>query len=171
MVKAAARLYRERGGDGVSVDDVMGAAGLTRGGFYAHFADKSELLAEALAEAFDQSRDNLVGHDAELRGREWLERAVHVYLSRKHVDAPGEGCAVPALAGEVARGDRKLRAAFSSGVEKVLDAMTERLGDRERATAALATLIGAVALARATDDEGLREAILRASRAAILRRR
>jgi TetR/AcrR family transcriptional repressor of nem operon len=171
VVEAAARLYRERGGDGVSVDEVMGEAGLTRGGFYAHFADKNELLAEALGEAFAQSRDSLVGHDPALRGRKWLERAVHVYLSRKHVDAPGDGCAVPALAGEVARGDRKLRKAFTRGLEGVLDGMAEQLGDREQATAALATLIGAVALARATDDEGLREAILQASRAAVLRGR
>jgi len=169
-VKAAARLYRERGGEGVSVDEIMGAAGLTRGGFYAHFADKNDLLAEALLEAFEQSRANLVGKDPKLRGRKWLERAVHVYFSKKHVDGPGEGCAVPALAGEVARGDAKLRAAFTRGLGEVLDGMTEQLGDRERATATLATMIGAIALARATDDDRLREAILRASRAALLRR-
>jgi TetR/AcrR family transcriptional repressor of nem operon len=169
VVKKAAKLYRERGGDGVSVDAIMGAAGLTRGAFYAHFADKDALLAEAMAAAFDEARANMVGRDETLRGRPWLERAAHVYLSSKHVADPGSGCAAAALGAEVARADPKVRRAFTKGVEKVIDAMAERIGGRDRALAILATMIGGVVLARATDDDAFGEAVLAASRRALLR--
>lgn len=169
VVKKASRLYRELGESALSVDAIMGAAGLTRGAFYAHFPDKDALLAEAMGAAFDEARQNLVGRDAKLRGRKWLERAAHVYLSSKHVADPGSGCAVAALGSEVARAAPTVRRAFTRGVEKVLDGMEERLGDRERALAVLATMIGTVVLARATDDAKLRAAALAASRRAILR--
>jgi TetR/AcrR family transcriptional repressor of nem operon len=170
VVKKASRLYRERGGEGASVDAIMAAAGLTRGTFYAHFADKDALLAEALLTAFEEARENLLGRDASLRGRKWLERAARVYLSDQHVDDPGGGCAVAALGAEVARADPKVRRAFTRGVERVLDGMTGRLGDRERALGALATMIGGLVLARATEDAKLRDEALAASRRAILRR-
>ncbi len=154
----------------MSVDDVMGAAGLTRGGFYAHFADKNALLAEAMSVAFEQARANMMGPDESLRGRKWLERAAHVYLSPRHVADPGAGCAVPALGAEVARADPEVRKAFTRGVKKVLEGMSERLGDEERAASALATMVGGLLLARAVDDPRLRKAVLAASRKAVLRR-
>src|ERR1700754_5116788 len=85
VVHTAARLFRERGIDGVSVADVMAAAGLTHGGFYRQFASKEALVAEAVAQAFAEQAERLTGYD---------NRAAFVadYLSPAHRDDPGPGC-------------------------------------------------------------------------------
>ena len=167
IIGAAARLFREQGYRATSVQRLMTAAGLTHGGFYAHFADKTALLADVLDHAFAQARANLLHRGLDdLRGPAWITRAGRRYLSRAHRDAPLEGCAIPALAAEVAREDPAARAAFSRALDETLRGITERLdGDRPAAIRLLATWSGALAMARAVDD-ALADEILAACRPA-----
>src|SRR5689334_5960391 len=95
IVETAATLFRERGYDGVSVADLMAAAGFTHGGFYKHFRSKADLMAEAAASSFSQAAANLAGVDA--------VAFVNEYLSRKHREALGNGCTLAALSGDAAR--------------------------------------------------------------------
>ena len=92
IVDAAARLFRRDGFDKTSVAALMGAAGLTHGGFYAHFRDKNELLIAALERAFDQSEQNLLEGKLEgLEGAPWREHAAGRYMAMSHRDQPAEG--------------------------------------------------------------------------------
>ena len=169
IVEAASRLLRLRGEGGVSVDTVMAEAGLTRGGFYAHFRDKGALVGEALRAAFDEAAHNL-RLDDELEGEAFLERALRVYLSRGHLEHSEAGCAVPSLAGEVARAEPEVRATFTAGLRGMIDGVARRLGGpkaRARATVLLVSMIGAVAVARAVDDPELGDEILSTMRSAL----
>ncbi len=174
ILEFASRLIRERGARAASVEDVMGAAGLTRGGFYAHFRDKSALVAECIDVAFVEAKKNLLlGDDMHARGRSWLEHATRRYLSRAHIEAPGEGCAIPSLSGEIARGEPELREAFNRNVESLLAEMEGRLKDasrpaRQRAIATLALWAGGLMLARAVTSPALADEILEACRTEIL---
>lgn len=169
IVQAAAALFGERGYRQTSVQRVMQAAGLTHGGFYAHFRDKADLFAAALEEAFEQARDKLLARGLEdLRGPEWVQRASRRYLSLRHRAAPAEGCAIPSLAAEATRESESVQAAFEAGLESMIDGMTERLdGDRAQALRLLALWSGALGMSRAVGDE-LAQEILQAARDAHL---
>lgn len=164
IVDVAARLFREDGMLATGIDRLMAEAGLTRGGFYAHFASKSVLFSEALMESFRQSRENLLGKGLErFSGREWITAATKRYLARDHEETPGKGCAIPTLGAEVARAPDEVKETFASEVEKVLSAIVERSGaNRSEATALLATWVGAITMARAMKDEKEAERILSA---------
>ena len=113
ILNEAARLFRERGFAGAGVAEIMKAAGLTHGAFYAHFPSKGELAAEAVARAFAQSEDrSVVGHR---RDRSQV-RLLDSYLSSAHRDHPGQGCAIAALGPEIAR-DPAVRGPFTTEVE------------------------------------------------------
>ncbi len=168
IVGAASRLVRRLGVEGASVGAAMSDAGLTHGGFYAHFADKTALVRAAIDAAFDESDASLFGGAlATLRGDEWVERASERHLSMSHRDARADGCAIPAIGAEVARGDRSVRGAFARRVESVVTQMSERLGgDRQRAIRLLATWSGALLLARIAPSRAAAREILDAARAA-----
>jgi TetR/AcrR family transcriptional regulator, transcriptional repressor for nem operon len=158
----AARMMRERGLAGASVNDVMGAAGLTRGGFYAHFPDKDEMVVEALDRAFAEAMQQLITSIPE-EGDGWLERALGRYLSERHVDSPGTGCAVPALGADVARSAPTVKRAFQRGVSSMLQAIEKKLATadgRDAAITLLSTWVGALTLARAVQDRALSREIL-----------
>lgn len=154
ILGVAARLVREEGFAGAAVDQVMGEAGLTRGGFYAHFRDKDGMLVEALGVAFDQARRNLFDLEP-ATGDGWLARAGARYANRAHVEALGNGCAVAALAGEVARSSAAVREAFDRHVGDIIDEMARRLAggrptaaSRRRAIEVFSRWVGAVLVAR-----------------------
>jgi TetR/AcrR family transcriptional repressor of nem operon len=164
IVEHASRLFRRDGYADTGVDALMNAAGLTRGGFYAHFRDKAALLAEALERAFDESHDNLLGGRlAHLSGREWLRAAGARYLAASHRDSPDQGCAIPALGAEVSRAPKRVRRRFGLQVVRMLDGIGERLGGgadgRREAMALLASWVGAILLARAVGDSELADEI------------
>jgi TetR/AcrR family transcriptional regulator, transcriptional repressor for nem operon len=160
-------MMRERGLVGASVNEVMAAAGLTRGGFYAHFPDKAEMIAEALGLAFDDARSALLGSIPE-EGEAWAEHAAGRYLSQKHLDSPGTGCVVTSLGPEVARSEPVVKKAFQRGVESMLDGIKTKLGGtREDAIMFLATCIGAVTLGRAVHDRALSDEIREAAKKAL----
>jgi TetR/AcrR family transcriptional repressor of nem operon len=157
IVKEASRLFRERGFENVTVAEVMKAAGLTHGAFYAHFGSKEELQAAAIA--YGQA---LSAAQAQQRGTKnqtgsYAER----YLSRRHRDNPGDGCTMAALAQEVARSAPELKTAFERGFEEILGANG---GNRKEAIFQSAALIGGVVLARAVQDPKLSDEILESVR-------
>jgi AcrR family transcriptional regulator len=164
IIDAASRLFRRRGYQDTGVDALMGEAGLTRGGFYAHFRDKADLFIRALDHAFDESFENLLGRGLEdLVGAEWLRAASRRYLNPQHRTHPHLGCAVPTLGGEVSRAPRRVKNAFGRRIENLIDRMAERLdGDRELAMNALASWVGALVLARAAHRVSTAEVILTA---------
>jgi len=169
IVGVASRLFRRDGYQSTGVDRLMSAAGLTRGGFYAHFRDKTQLLIESLELAFDESRANLLerGHE-DLVGEAWVRAAARRYLSPEHRSGLADGCAVPALGSEVARAPRPVQRAFARRITELIEAMAERMGGgahaRRRALALLSSWVGAMVLSRAVGDEALGEEILAASR-------
>ena len=117
IVKEASRLFRERGFENVSVADVMKAAGLTHGAFYAHFGSKQELEAAAIAYGQEVSASRRRKYGTTKKGRqEYVDR----YLSPKHRDNPGDGCTMATLAQEVARSTPELRATFEDRFEEIL---------------------------------------------------
>lgn len=171
ILQVAARVVREEGFAGAAVDLVMGEAGLTRGGFYAHFRDKDGMLVEALGVAFAQAHRNLFDVEP-ATGDGWLARASARYANRAHVEALGEGCAVAALAGEVARSSAPVREAFDHHVGDVIDEMSRRLAggrataaSRRRAIDVFSRWLGAVLVARSV-GRALGDEVLDAARAA-----
>ena len=157
IVKEASRLFRERGFENVSVGDVMKAAGLTHGAFYAHFASKEELQAAAIAYGQEISLGRLQRSKKKTAKGSFTDR----YLSRWHRDNPGDGCIMAALAEDVARSTPELKAAFEEGLKNFLSAKD---GDREEAIFWTAALLGGVVLARAVQDPRLSDEILRSVR-------
>jgi TetR/AcrR family transcriptional repressor of nem operon len=164
VVAAAARLFRERGVPAVSVADVMAEAGLTHGGFYRQFASKEALVAEAVGHAFgDRGRrlaelDERYGHDA--AHRDFVES----YLSARHRDSPGDGCPAAALCADIAREDpgSAARRPYADGVELYGRWLAAPDGGAD--LAAVATLVGALVLARATAGTEISDRILTAAR-------
>jgi len=169
IVETASALFRERGYDGVSVADLMLAAGLTHGGFYKHFESKAELMAEATEHGLAAKMHDYQGVD--------MQGFVNSYLSREHRDGRGDGCTLAALSGDAARQLPTVQAAFESGISSMLAAIergstTEavtRPAARAQAIGLFAQMVGAVVLSRAcSDDSPLSDEILAVCRAQIL---
>mgnify|MGYP000666261470 CR=1 FL=1 len=180
ILSAAARQIRVHGPQKVAVADVMTAAGLTHGAFYAHFESKDGLVAEAISEMFaDAGRRagglrelaDTTGEDLRTALRAYFEG----YLSPAHRDRPERGCPLPSLAPDVARADARTRETFTAGMERVTGSLAgalDRLGRDEpaaEARAVVARMVGGVALARALGPGPGSEAVLRDCREAIYR--
>jgi len=158
IVKEASRLFRKHGFEHVTVGEVMKAAGLTHGAFYAHFGSKQELEEAAIAYGQGLSVDRVRSHGATNEGRRaYADR----YLSSRHRDNPGDGCTMAALAQGVGRSTPELKAAFEKGLEEILAA---KGGDRKEAIFQTAALLGGVVLARAVQDPTLSNEILESVR-------
>ena len=170
VLQAAAKAIRADGPHRVAVAGVMADAGLTHGGFYAHFASKDELVAAAIEHMFEESRAR-VQHEMEGRGpAEGLSAYIDFYLSRKHRDARGSGCPMAALASDLPRLDEAVREQFAAGASRLTNTLSEKLAalghvdvDVE-ARSMVAELIGALSLARIEPDSKRSDAILSASR-------
>jgi TetR/AcrR family transcriptional repressor of nem operon len=161
IVKEASRLFRERGFEKVSVGEVMKAAGLTHGAFYAHFGSKEELQTAAVAYGQKVSLGRAQRSNNKKSKGSFADR----YLSRWHRDNPGDGCTMAALAQEVARSTPELKAAFEQGLEEILPAIG---GERKEAIFHAAAMIGGVILARAVQDPRLSDEILESVRKKLL---
>jgi TetR/AcrR family transcriptional regulator, transcriptional repressor for nem operon len=166
-------LFRERGIGGVSVADLMAAAGLTHGGFYGHFDSKDALAAAACDCAFAVSVDRWKKRVVDSHGKEAARRSiVDNFLSVKSRNSPGQSCPTAGLAVDVAREseDAPVRPVFAEGLEQLLhilealQAGREASEDRRESLADLATLVGAQILARATSQIALSEELLSAAR-------
>jgi TetR/AcrR family transcriptional regulator, transcriptional repressor for nem operon len=174
IVEEAARQFRERGLDAVSVADVMGAAGLTHGGFYAHFGSKEELIAEALRSLRGSGPAKLGAAAERMAPRQKLAEMVKRYLSPQHRERPGQGCVVAALGTEAGRHGPAARQALAERsrglVERFLPCLPQDAGQprEELAIAVAASLVGGMVLARLEPDARAAERILRACRRFIL---
>ncbi|MBP0492769.1 TetR family transcriptional regulator [Pararoseomonas indoligenes] len=171
VLDIAARLFRERGVEAVSVAEVMAAAGLTHGGFYGHFESKEALAAEACARAFGRGEARWTALADDPAG-DGLEALLRFYLGPEHRDTPGRGCAAPSFAAEAARDapNGGVRRAYVAGIcglagamERLLPAALRRRR-RQRALLALSAMVGAVVIARAAGGDGISDEILKAVR-------
>ncbi len=164
-LQSASRLFRERGFSGASISEIMAATGLTHGSFYNHFDSKEDLLAKAFAHASDQSMAALEKFATSGKGKQAMFRD---YLSSKHRDDPGNGCIMAALATDF-KTQPKTRAVVTHHVRSLIEKFGERFpwasrsNRRNQAISALATMVGALILARVVDDPQLSNEILGSS--------
>ena len=164
ILQAAARLIRERGISGAGVDALTEAAGMTHGSLYSQFGSKERLVEEAFRYA-------LIASGKATAGAGTFDQGVASYLSPDHRDQIGQGCPLAALACEMPRQSAGVRETFTSGLRGMLKQLSSRLDSGlkprqrdEQALAIVASLIGAVVLARAVNDSELSDAILQATR-------
>lgn len=173
IIDAASALFRANGFGGVGVADIMKAAHLTHGGFYGHFASKDDLVAQASRRSMARAAANWQRVAADAPDRPYAALLRH-YLSPRHRDDPGRGCAFAALGGDAARSGKVVREAFAKGLEPLIDILTNAVPGRSKAVrrrkavAAMAGLVGALTLARAVEDASLSDEILEAVRRELL---
>jgi TetR/AcrR family transcriptional repressor of nem operon len=173
ILDAAARAVRRNGVAGVGVAEVMKEAGLTHGGFYAHFASRNALLAEALEHAGSQSNLNVrervrAGAGS---GESPLRALVSAYLSDRHMEALELGCPVAAVSSDLQRSGEGLREVSRSSVRALAKLVDETLAPGMPAGSAwaiAASLVGAIQMARVLGTEGGGKEVLQACREALL---
>ena len=176
IVKKASVRIREKGAHGIGVADLMKDAGLTHGGFYAHFDSREALVIEAFAYAMDRSTERWRKLAETVPPEKRLATIVESYLTPLHRDDPGHGCAVPTLGAEIARESPKTRKAFAAKLEQMVDMLAEQIPDvprkaaRKQALATLSTMVGALVLARIAGTGEFSDEILGAGRDAALGR-
>ena len=135
IVKRASVRLREKGAHGIGVADLMKDAGLTHGGFYAHFDSREALVIEAFAYAMDRSTERWRKLGEQTPPDKRLAAIVDSYLTTMHRDDPGHGCAVPTLGAEIARESPKTRKAFAAKLEQMVDMIAEQIPALPRKTA------------------------------------
>jgi TetR/AcrR family transcriptional regulator, transcriptional repressor for nem operon len=174
IVDSAAREFRAKGLDGVGVAELMAEAGLTHGGFYAHFASKDALVAAACRQALEATIETLDFRARTAPPGDGLRMIVRTYLSRSHRDDPARGCVIASLAGELARRDPATRGAVTEPLRRLVALIAQHLprgsaAERQgRALGIAATMVGAMALARTVDDPALADTILESARNFVL---
>jgi len=165
IVGAAARAIRRSGYGGTGVADIMKDVGLTHGGFYAHFASREAMLAEAADRAGAESVATLTRVAAAAPPQEALRAMIRAYLSKEHVEDAETGCPVAALGSEMPRQAPRVRRAATRRIKEVIDLVAQYCPERgepeahARALITVATMVGALVLARAVDDPKLSEAL------------
>ena len=176
IVKRASMRLREKGAHGIGVADLMKDAGLTHGGFYAHFDSREALVIEAFSHAMDRGTERWRKLAEQTAPEKRLATIVESYLTPVHRDDPGRGCAIPTLAAEIARENPRTRKAFAAKLEQMMDMMADqvpdvpRKGARKQAVAALATMMGTLVLSRIAGSGEFSDEILAAGREAVLGR-
>lgn len=163
IVGVAARAIRRSGYAGTGVADIMKEAGLTHGAFYAHFASREAMLAEAAARACAESAAAAADLVAQVPSEKALPAMLAAYLSQKHQDQAETGCPLAALGSETARQAADVRRAATRHIKEVVDLLARQSPDwgqpraHDQALVTLSTMVGALVLARAVDDPGLSE--------------
>jgi len=176
VLKEAAKEIRAKGPDNVAVAGIMARAGLTHGGFYAHFPSKDALVGEAIGTMFADARARTERIDAAGDPKAVLRAYVDFYLSPAHRDSRDRGCPLPTLSGDFARSEPATRDRFGAGVVGIASRLAVPLAtlgctDAEAEShALLAQLVGGVALARAVGDPALSDALLADTHASIVAR-
>jgi TetR/AcrR family transcriptional regulator, transcriptional repressor for nem operon len=165
IVDAAARAIRRSGYDGTSVADIMKEAGLTHGGFYAHFASREAMLAEAADRAGAEAVAASTRVAATAPPEQAMQRLLHAYLSKEHVESVEMGCPVAALGSEMPRQAPEVRRAATRRIKEMIDVVARQSSDwgqpgaHEHALVTVATMVGALVLARAVDDARLSDTL------------
>jgi TetR/AcrR family transcriptional repressor of nem operon len=173
IIDAAGALFRAKGFGGIGVADIMKAADLTHGGFYGHFASKDDLVAQASRRTMTQAAANWTKLVEAAPDNPYAALLAH-YLSPRHRDDPGKGCAFAALGNDAARSGKGVRKAFAEGLVPLIDILAQsfpgksipnksKAARRRKAVAAMATLVGALTLARAVEGTPLSDEMLEAA--------
>ncbi len=169
IVETAARAIRRSGYGGTGVAEIMQEAGLTHGGFYAHFESREGMLAEAADRAGADGMGMLARAAAAAPPKKALEAMLRAYLSKEHVEVAETGCAIAALGSEMPRQAPKVRRAATRRAKEMIDLVARQSPDwgqpgaHERALVTVATALGALVLARAVDDPKLSDAVRHAA--------
>ncbi|NDZ17757.1 TetR family transcriptional regulator [Variovorax sp. WS11] len=169
IVEAAARAIRRSGYGGTGVADIMKAAGLTHGGFYAHFASREAMLAEAADRAGAEAVATSARIAAGAPPQRALESLLRAYLSKEHLEGTERGCPVAALGSEMPRQAPEVRRAATRRIKEMIDLVGRQSpkwgepGAHERALVTVAVMVGALSLARAVDDPRLSDALREAA--------
>lgn len=169
ILNEAATQIRDKGLDALSIGGLMQQVKLTHGGFYGHFASRSDLIAAALQQALNSGEAS--AHAARDPDRPVSVNAlVRSYLSRTHRDSPKSGCAIGALISDVGRADEQCRAVMEPHIESFIAKVAETLGDDDdsRAIVAVSAMVGALAISRVITDPKRSDAVLRTVRDAIV---
>jgi TetR/AcrR family transcriptional repressor of nem operon len=173
VINVASRLFRERGFDGIGVKDLMKGAGLTQGAFYKQFASKEDLAAQASKRALE-SASRRWSAAAEANPQDQLGAVIAFYLSMAHRVERMDGCPVVALGSDAARQGADVKASFEAGIREYLDMLRSWVGEADgeepggKAMAILSTMVGAVLLSRAVNDERLSKRFLQAAAESVL---
>lgn len=173
LLKIASRALREKGPDNLAVAEVMKEAGLTHGGFYAHFKSKDALLAETLDRIFTRAGVNVDKMTDGLPPRHALATYVDFYVSSRHRDNPSTGCPITAINSDMPRQSKKFRETFDDGVKSLVARIANWLAasghsnPEALAASVLSAMAGAVAVSRAVSDKGLSDEMLEAARSGI----
>jgi TetR/AcrR family transcriptional regulator, transcriptional repressor for nem operon len=169
VIDVASQLFREHGFDGIGLKDLMAAAGLTQGAFYKQFASKDDLIAQASAKAIEASALRWAQATA-AKPKDPLGAIAAFYLSDGHRNARMEGCPFVALAADAARQGSDVKAVFEDGIKRSIEMLSGLIAKSggtgkatRRAMAVLSTMVGAVTLARAINDEKMASQILQAA--------
>jgi TetR/AcrR family transcriptional regulator, transcriptional repressor for nem operon len=176
IVKKASVRLREKGAHGIGVADLMKEAGLTHGGFYAHFDSREALVIEAFAHAMDRGTEHWRKLAERTPPEKRLATIVESYLSKLHRDDPGHGCAIPTLGAEIARESPKTRKAFAAKLAQMIEMLADQIPEvprkvaRKQAMAAVATMMGTLVLSRIAGSGEFSDEILGAGREAVLER-
>ena len=166
ILAAAGRLFRERGIDGAGVDAITEAAGLTHGAFYSQFGSKEAVVVEALDLILNESNARWARAAGEADKRQVLESIIDGYLSSRHRNTLGKGCAVAALGSDLPRQSKKAREVFTERLEEGLEGLASlvpaRTASRRRdvATQLFSAMVGGLILARAVGSESVSQRIL-----------
>jgi len=169
IVEAAARAIRRSGYNGTGVADIMKAAGLTHGGFYAHFASREAMLAEAADRAGGEAVALMQRVAASVPPQQVLPAMMQAYLSEEHVKSIETGCATAALGSEMPRQAPEVRRAATRRIKEMIDLVARQLPDwgqpsaHDHALVSASLMVGALVLARAVDDPRLSEALRKAA--------
>ena len=167
MVRAAARMFRERGIAATGVDAITSDAGLTHGAVYSQFGSKEAVAAEAIRDAMATGNRRWQRMVERKGAPKAFAAIVSAYLSPEHRDSAGGGCVVAALAGEIARQPRTVRDAFTAELKLTLEYLarltraTSHAHNSDDAIAAFAAMVGGLVLARTVSDEKLSNRILK----------
>lgn len=177
VIDVAARRFRKDGIEAAGVAGLMADAGLTHGGFYAHFASKEALVRDAVVAALTAARDHLAAEAATARaeGRDGLEAIVTAYLRPGHRDRPEIGCAIASLGAELARHPEETREVLTDQIRATVAVIRAELppvfsaSEADTAAGAIfSTMVGALQMARAVTDPALSDGFLSGAKAAAL---
>ena len=173
VIDVASRLFRDRGFDGIGLKDLMEGAGLTQGAFYKQFASKEDLIAQASSRALE-SACRRWSAAAEANPQDPLGAVAALYLSMGHREARMDGCPVVALGSDAARQGADVKASFEAGIRQYLEMLGRWVGEADgdepsgKAMAILSTMVGAVVLSRAVNDERLSKQFLQAAAKSVM---
>jgi TetR/AcrR family transcriptional regulator, transcriptional repressor for nem operon len=171
IVETAARAIRRAGYQGVGVADIMKEAGLTHGGFYAHFPSRNALLVEAIERAGQDGSRHIARHMAarQAAGASEFRALVEAYLSDAHLPNAEHGCPVAALCSEMPRQAPEVREASAQRVQGMVKLVKKALAcGNDSAMVIASTMVGALQLARALGDNPQGRALLKANRQSLL---